>query len=391
MHPRKVTLGGSPQQTVWVGPFDKGAPPLPQGAAAVRARVAAEAYSAVGKKLADAATSQWNLFVSHCSRLKVDPLPWNTDTCYLHLTQKAVDARAATSVRNHMSMLRAYVRRNALAEDFTEQQWKTMEMHFRDLEKKYGTYHHRPPALEWESLKECWLKLPTSANHLRATLMVAAVAQACALRPNEFCAPTDPRKVMVRAQDITIFPQSAAFPRGAVEIKLYRRKDAVASGFELDLAATATGEPQCEELDFVKYLQEQFTKYDLTKAPEEPLFAQTNAAGGRVFHGSTPFRGARPMNSAAFNASLKAAFAVAHVDRGGATARGLRIARRTDLASAGTPDGVADALMGHGRKRQRLASMGSGYIRVSKKLLPATRLKVPSAEECPPEEDIEEV
>ena len=97
------------------------------------------------------------------------------------------------------------------------------------------------------------------------------------------------------------------------------------------------------------------------------------------------------MNSAAFNASLKAAFAVAHVDRGGATARGLRIARRTDLASAGTPDGVADALMGHGRKRQRLASMGSGYIRVSKKLLPATRLKAPSAEECPPEEDIEEV
>jgi hypothetical protein len=34
--------------------------------------------------------------------------------------------------------------------------------------------------------------------------------------------------------------------------------------------------------------------------------------------------------------------------------------------------------------------MGSGYIRVSKKLLPATRLQVPSAEKGPPEEDIEE-
>lgn len=388
-----LALGGGPPQTrkLWVGPFDVGAPPLPQGQAEVRARVAEEANAPIGKKLAAAAESQWKLFTRHCDLLKVDPLPWNTDTCYLHLKQKAVDARAATSIRNHMSMLRSYVRRNALGPDFSGAQWQIMEMHFRDLEKTYGTYYRRPAALNWASLKECMIKLPEGSGHARATLMVAALANACGLRPNEFCAPVDPRKMMVRVQDITIYPRSASHPLGAVEIGLYRRKDALATGFELDLAAFATGEPPCEELDFVKFLQAEFSKYELLKAPDEPLFAVTNAAGLRVFSGTTPFRGARPISSAAFNASLKAAFATAQVDCGGATARGLRIARRTDLAKTGTSDDLANALMGHGRKRQREEGMGASYIRVSRDLLQATRPKPTGPKPTGLDDDIEEV
>lgn len=380
--PAAVSKGPPPRALL--GPFDKGAPPLPQGAAALRAAVTLLKGEAVGKKLMTAATSQWRLYTEHCTKMSVAPLPWNTDACFLHLTQKAATAGSATSIRNHMSMLRGYARRMALGPDFSDAQWVIMDMHMRDLERTYGTYHISPPPMEWRRLQSCMRATNETDGLSKATLMTAALAHACGMRPNEFCKPQDPRKVMVRVQDITVYPRTEAFPFGAVEVELYMRKDTVATGFELHLASTVTGEPQCAELDFVAFLQTEFHKYDLLNAPGEPLFPELDSNGNRRFSGAVPFRGATPMSADKFNANLTKAFARASVDKAGRTARSLRIGRSTQLAESGTPEGVRNALMGHKRK-----SSGSRYIGISKMLLPATRERPASEHAADPIEEYE--
>jgi hypothetical protein len=319
--------------------------------------VVAIARGGAGTKHVQEVSKQFDLYVHRCSLLKVAPIPWNVNALVLHLREKCSGVGSATSAANWWSNLRSHVRRLQLGPDATTEQVSQIKQHISLMERDFGVFREEIPALMFSDLERAAAAIGPGARALamRTTLMYASIALACGLRPNEVADTRNPKKVVIRIADVTFDDASDTFPLGRIHILVRNRKRALATGQELGVPFTVTGEPQSVALDFISLLKAHIRNFKLPGSA--PLFASLDKHGFPA-----PDRDAElKWIPREMYASLLGELTVgAGLNR--ATPRQTRKGRATQMAADGVSSCVIESLMDHKSKKRPRQSQSTTYV-----------------------------